>query len=377
MLGAPETVAFLVRTLVGEFRRRLDLEPALGLELLGKPEQRDLLERLFPPHPRLSFTAIPGRRFWTSIHLPFWFWRNRRALRERLAVVLFPGQNVPAYVPLPTLALVLDTAFLDYPDCFERNDRLRLRYLTRSAVRRASRILAISHVTAKDVVRHYGVDPSRVAVVPLAADTDAFKRPEEGVVQQILQTHDLEPGYVLAVGTLQPRKNYERLIEAMDLLRKRGLTLKLVIVGTNGWLYKGIFDAAARTGAEDSVRFLGYVPEEHLPALYAGARLSVQVGLHEGFGLPVLEAFACGTPMVVSSTGAVAEVAGSAALTVDPTSTAAIAAGVETLATDASLRAHYRSVMPERLAEYSWARTAEATLAAARDVARVGEVHCA
>jgi len=189
---------------------------------------------------------------------------------------------------------------------------------------------------------------------------------DEATIEGVKARYHIRGEYVLYVGTLQPRKNLGRLLEAVALLRKearRGEAPSLIIAGRKGWLYDPVFQQVERLGLEGEVVFPGYVPQEDLPALLSGARLFVFPSLYEGFGLPVLEAMACGTPVVCSNVSSLPEVAGDAALLVDPLDVEGMAEAMNRLLQDEGLRAELVERGYRQVRRFSWERCARATLA--------------
>lgn len=232
------------------------------------------------------------------------------------------------------------------------------------AITRADRIIAVSEATKRDIVQYLGIPAERISVVYEAADP-AFHPQRGAALDDALARYGLRPGrYILSVGTLEPRKNYVRLIEAYARLRARLPDAPpLVIAGGYGWRYDNILATPGHAGVAQSVRFLGRVPDEDLPALYAGAAVFAYPSLYEGFGLPVLEALACGTPVVTSNTSSLPEVLGDAGLLSVPYDTEAIAAAMARPLTDPALAAGLRAAGPRRAAQFSWARAARETIA--------------
>lgn len=277
-------------------------------------------------------TAVARDVLWYPALLP------RRARRDGLDVVhctIFRGPLRPQRVP--TIVTVHDLAVLRYPDVFPAWTRLYGRTALRPTVRAARRVIAVSEFSRQETALLCGVDPERIDVVPNAVDP---------VFSAGGPAADGE--YALAVGTLEPRKNLARAIEAARLAR-----IELRVVGARGW---GGVEAG---GA--GVRWLGRVPDEELAALYRGARCLVYPSLYEGFGIPVAEAMACGTPVVTGAESATSEVAGDAAVLVDPLDPRAIADGIE----QAELRRdELRAAGLARARQYTWARAADAAVAA-------------
>lgn len=259
----------------------------------------------------------------------------------------------------PTVAVVNDLSWRRDPASHPAD---RVRWIEREmprALRQVSRWVAISEFTADEAAALLGLDRARIAVAPLAAG-GAFRPLDAAAAAPVLAAHGLaDGGYVLAVGTLEPRKNLERLAAAHALLppalRRRA---PLVLAGGIGWGGVEAGPALARGLASGDVRGLGRVDDAALAALYARAAAAAYPSLYEGFGLPVLEAMACGAPLVHSATTAVAETAGDAGLTVDPLDPRAIAAGLNAVLEDAALAARLRMAGPARAARFSWAETA-------------------
>jgi glycosyltransferase involved in cell wall biosynthesis len=264
-----------------------------------------------------------------------------------------------------------DLGYLAFPEAHTARRRLELDLTTRWSLRAARRVIAISGATRDDLVRHYGADPARVSVVHHGLSAAFQPTPDPDV----LARYDLDAPYMLYVGTVQPRKNLTRLIEAFAmasvLIEQQSAAADaghtpqaplLVIAGRMGWCTEAIEQRAAALGVGGMVRFLGYVPDADLPALLSGALAFLFPSLYEGFGMPVLEAMACGTPVLTSTTSALPEVAGNAALLVDPADTDAIAAAIARLAADTGLRADLRARGLTRAAQFTWERCAHETL---------------
>ncbi len=270
----------------------------------------------------------------------------------------------------PTVAVVNDVSWRRDPSAHPAD---RVRWIEREmprALRQVSRWVAISNFTADEAAAEYGLDRARIAVAPLAAGR-AFRPVGGAEAAPVLAAHGLrDGGYVLAVGTLEPRKNLERLAAAHALLppalRRRA---PLALAGGVGWGAVEAGPALARGVAAGDVRLLGRVEDAALAALYARAAAAAYPSLYEGFGLPVLEAMSCGAPLVHSATTAVAETAGGAGLAVDPLDEEAIAAGLAAVLEDAALAARLRAAGLARAAAFSWAETARRMAAVWREVA--------
>jgi glycosyltransferase involved in cell wall biosynthesis len=208
----------------------------------------------------------------------------------------------------------------------------------------------------------YDLDPNKVHVIPEAA-APHFRPQSPGVVEAVRRRHKLPGRYVVSVGTLEPRKNLIRLVDACGPLIREGLLDGLILVGAKGWLYESFFHHLEALPWRERVVLPGFVAEEDLPAIYAGALAAVQPSLYEGFGLPVLEAMACGTPVCASSASSLPEVGSEAALYFDPQNTAEMTGVLRLLLKDLDLRVELRRQGLARAAMFSWQRTAVETLA--------------
>jgi glycosyltransferase involved in cell wall biosynthesis len=226
--------------------------------------------------------------------------------------------------------------------------------------RRADRIIAISHATQRDLIAAYDVPPEKVTVIHEAADPRFQPQPPEAV-EAVRTRYGLPERYLLSVGTIEPRKNLTRLLEAFEALHAEGLTDALVVVGGRGWLYDDFFARLERSPAREAVLFPGYVPDADLPPIYAGAQALAFPSLYEGFGLPVLEAMACGAPVACSNTSSLPEVAGDAALLFDPHDVTAITQALHRLLSDDTLHADLQQRGRGRAATFSWDRVAAET----------------
>jgi glycosyltransferase involved in cell wall biosynthesis len=232
---------------------------------------------------------------------------------------------------------VNDVRFLRLPETYKRPRYLFLRLTVPPSLRRSTRIIAISADTKNDLVGLIGIPEDRIDVIPLAIPP-AFSRVPDGTqLEKIKKTYHLPDHFILFVGHLEPRKNLPRLIEAYSSIRDR-FDVELVVVGKAAWPAKSLLNHGRNHKLAEGIRFTGYVEDEHLPGLYSLARLLAFPSLHEGFGLPILEGMACGTPVVTSNTSALPEVAGDAAVLVDPRDVGSIAAGLDRVLNDSGLR---------------------------------------
>jgi glycosyltransferase involved in cell wall biosynthesis len=264
----------------------------------------------------------------------------------------------PLAAACPTVVTVHDLTFLRFPDAFRRSNRLYLSLFTRLSTRRAARVIAVSESTRQDVITLCGVPADRVVAIPNGV-TEAFCPADPREVAEFRRRKGLPERFILFLGTLEPRKNLVRLLDAYAALHQSSReTVPLVLAGGKGWFYDTIFARVAELGLEGAVIFPGFVPVEELPWWYRAAELFVYPSLFEGFGLPVLEAMACGTPTVTSMASSLPEVVGTAALLVDPEDTAEMTNAIERVLSDRALAAELHAAGPRQAARFPWTRTA-------------------
>jgi len=311
-------------------------------------------------HMRRVAVWCPSLALYTPVSLPIAFLRKGIDVAhvQYVASPLCPAQVVVS---------VHDIAYEHYPHFFTPTTVTKFRMLVPLTVRRAAAILTLSEYSKRDIVRRYCVPSEKVTVAPCAADP--MYRPmrdeerDTGRLAEIRAKYGTGERFILSVGNLQPRKNLRTLIEAYVKLRQADATRhKLVLVGREAWLHDDIFAAARASGYADELVFTGYVPDADLVALYNAADVFVYPSLFEGFGLPPLEAMACGTPTVTGNTSALPETVGEAALMVDPRDAEALAGALARVLGDAELRAELAGRGIARAAAFSWERTARIIL---------------
>jgi glycosyltransferase involved in cell wall biosynthesis len=284
-------------------------------------------------------------------------------LRLPLLAETFTGRldllHAPDFVLPPTRARTLltvhDLTFLVHPECFEPALQRYLARVPPRSLRRANLILADSQSTGADLMRMLGVAPERIAVV-YPGVAPQFRPLPASQTEPVRQRLGLPTEFLLFVSTIEPRKNLVRLLEAFSTIES---PMQLVIAGRKGWLYEEIFTTLGRLQLQSRVQFLDYVADGDLPALYNLARAFVYPSLYEGFGLPVVEALACGAPVVTTRVASLPEVAGAAAIMVDPLDSAAIAEGI-TMALDSAAQLHQAG--PIQAQQFTWDRSARALL---------------
>ncbi len=348
------------RTGVGLYTERL----LTAWRDLGVGDELILFSNKFQSEPAQSGLRVHGPNFpvravWLQTAFPL------QLARFRPDVAFYPNYLAPL-LPMPGVPAVLtvhDLAVFLYPETFTFKKRVLQRAALPYLVRRAAAIVTPSESTRRDLLRLLGPRPERVVATPLAAPADFVKRPSPDAIAKHSKVLQLPERYVLAVGTLEPRKNQVRLLRAFEQLADRFPDVQLVVAGGKGWRDDEILAALGNTPIKNRIRSVGYVEPEALKVLYSQALLLGYPSLYEGFGLPVAEAMAMGTPVLTSRGSSLDEVAAGAALAVDPLNQGEITAALARLLEDAELRKELSEKGLKRSAELSWRRTAELTRA--------------
>ncbi len=279
--------------------------------------------------------------------------------------------TAPLGCPVPVVVTVHDVSFLEHPEYFPPARALQLRLTVRQTIGFAARILTVSHFSRAAIARTYGIDPERITVVPNAGAPVFRPVKREAALAHVARTFGIPGPFILNVGDLQARKNQAGLVRAFaDMLRSSpGLPHHLVFAGKEQYNASAVRRAAERSGFAERIHFTGFISDQDLLQLYNACEFFVFPSFYEGFGMPVLEAMACGRAVACSNTSAVPEVADAAALLFDPASTTEIARAMLDLAIDPELRARMERLGSRRAARFSWRRTAECTLQVYREVA--------
>lgn len=282
-----------------------------------------------------------------------------RLIRERVNLVHEPHYVLPPAIRCRSVVTIHDCIHLMFPQYLP--NRLGYIYARASmwtATRQAARVLTVSEASKRDILRYFDIPPAKVRVIPNAIDGRFLAAPDEATTDRVRQRYQLDHPFVLYVGNIKPHKNLERLIAAFGRLRAGGPEgLKLVVVGDEVSKYPSLRQMVHRHKLDKHVRFLGFQPQETLASFYRLANVFVFPSLYEGFGLPPLEAMACGTPVVTSNVSSLPEVSGDAALLVDPYDVDAIAHGIRRVLDDETLRADMVTRGYARARQFSWAES--------------------
>jgi glycosyltransferase involved in cell wall biosynthesis len=333
---------------------------------------------LFVAAARCSELPLPGSNFeWRSTRLSErWLARLWYRLRLPLPVQHWLGSldlfHAPDFIlpPVrpgtPTIVTIHDLSFVREPDSTMPGMSVHLNKWVPHSVKRADRVIAVSEATRRDLIEFYQTPPAKISVIYHGVSPEFRPVQEKERLRAVRYKYGLDQRpFILSVGTIQPRKNYQRLVQAFASINQ---PLSLVIAGSEGWNCDDVYREVERLGLDDRVYFPGFVAEEDLPVLLSAATLFGYPSLYEGFGLPVLEAMACGTPIVAANQSSLPEVVGDAGLTVDPTDVAALATAITRLLDDPSLRERLSAAGLAQAAKFTWPTTAAKLLRVYQEV---------
>lgn len=298
-----------------------------------------------------QYKILKPKRLWTRIALP---WAIFKA-KEKPDIFFSPTHYIPRFSSVKKVVTIFDLSFLHFPEMFVRKDLWKLTNWTKFSANNADHIITISNFSKKDIQTQYKINPKKITVAYPGYDKNIF-HPGNKISDY--------GNYIIYIGTVQPRKNLIRLMEAVA----RITNLNLLIVGKTGgkgregWMFEETLVTPKRLGIEDRVKFLGYVPTEELGDLIRGAEALIQPSLYEGFGIPIVEAMACGTPVIVSNVSSLPEVVGRAGLTFDPYSIDQIEQAIRTILKDKKLRNKCIKLGLSQAKKFSWDKMAKTIL---------------
>lgn len=316
------------------------------------------LADLPPEKKNWRYQVVGPSKFWNVFGLPWALWRQG----PKPEVVFNPGHYSPLFYPGSLVVSIMDLGYLRFPQQFTKPTLFKLKFWTALSIRRASHIFAISETTKNDIIKYYQVESKKVTVTYPGYDRNKFK--VQGLkfkTEEVKKKYRIKGDYILFLGTLKPSKNIEGLLEGFKKLKNQKKP-KLVIAGRKGWLYGEIFKKVKKLGIEREVIFTGFVEEDDVPFLMAGAKTYVLPSFWEGFGIPVIEAMACGTPVVVAKAGSLPEIVDKAGILVNPREPESIARGIEKVLYHISIYDMYRKRGLEQAKKFSWQDCARKTI---------------
>ena len=316
--------------------------------------------------PYFKYKIIKGGSMWIITRLMPHLFLDK----PKCDIFFSPSHYVPPFAPMPRVCSIMDLGYLEFTTQFRKKDYWQLKVWSAMSIYISKRVLAISNSTKKDIVRHYPGSKDKIYVTPLAYNASKFNNGISNEdVRRVKSKYSIVTDYVLYLGTLKPSKNIEGLIEAFARFQIHNTKFQLVIAGKKGWMFETIFEKVKELGLEDQIRFTDFVDEADKPALIRGAKLFILPSFWEGFGLDVLNAMACGVPVVASNIGSLPEVVGEAGVLVDPHDPESIARGMKEVLLAPNTK--YNSMIERGLKQakkFSWEKTARETLRIITDV---------
>lgn len=270
-----------------------------------------------------KYKVIGPKFLWTQIALPL------RLTNTNYDLIFSPTHYGPRFSPIPSVISIMDLSYIRYPDLFKKSDLLQLTRWTSYSIKKAKQIITISHFSRQEIIEHYNINPAKISVTYPGYKSNIFhNKYRNSQINAFKQKFKLS-NYLIFVGTIQPRKNILRLLSAFGQVLKSYPYTKLVIAGKKGWLYEEIFKKM--TEFKDKVLYLDYPDDITLANLYSGATGFVLPSLYEGFGITVIEAMACGCPVVISNNSSLIEIGKESAIFIDPFSIESISTGITKL----------------------------------------------
>lgn len=320
--------------------------------------QRKPLPDLPKPRRNWNYKILRPARLWTRLVIPAYHFFSK----IKPDVILSPTHYIPAFIKAKRVTIIFDLSFLRFPGMFKKNDLYKLTHWTRYSAKESSRIITISESSKNDILKFYKLPESKISVCYPGYDDRMFKQvKDEFQTERVLKKYGILNNYIIYIGTIQPRKNLLRLIRSFKTIENCQLVIagKIKGLGKQAWMNEEILGESKALGIEEKVVFTDFVPTADLPYLLSGAKAFILPSLWEGFGIPVVEAMACGTPVIVSNVSSLPEVAGEAGIMVDPKSESQIEQAIRLLITDTKLCARLSKKGLEQAKKFSWEKMAK------------------
>lgn len=332
---------------------KLDEKNKYTILLPGKPLPDLPKERV-----NWNYKILRPANLWTRLIIPTYFYLSK----QKPDLILSPTHYIPAFIKTKRVTIIFDLSFLRFPEMFKKDDLYKLTHWTKYSAQESSNIITISESSKKDIVKFYKIPEKKITVSYPGYDDRMFKTVNNtDEIDKVLKKYGIGGSYIIYIGTIQPRKNLLRLIRAFKTIENCQLVIagKIKGKGKQAWMNEEILNEPRALGIEDKVVFTDFVDTEELPYLLSGAKAFILPSLWEGFGIPVVEAMACGTPVIVSNVSSLPEVAGEAGIMVDPESESQIEQAIRLLATDVKMRARLSKKGLEQAKKFSWEKMAK------------------
>ncbi|MFC2054636.1 glycosyltransferase family 4 protein [Chloroflexota bacterium] len=314
-----------------------------------------------PTSPQLDWFLFPDksparRLLWEQTTLP------RLVRRSNVALLHSLHYTKPLSLSCASVVTFHDMTFFLYPHLHTRSKRIFFPTAIRLSARLADALIAVSENTKKDAVRLLGVPGDKITAIPHGVGEEFHPITDTRLLEDIRRKYSLPQDFILNVGVVEPRKNLTLLLKSYQRLHSQGISLPLVIVGGLGWMYEDVFRLVESLGIKEQVHFTGYVSSHDLPIVYNLSRVFVYPSIYEGFGLPPLEAMACGTPVITTAVSSMPEHVGDAGILIPPQDEKALTNALQKLINDSTIQEELSSKGPERASQFTWKRTAQETL---------------
>ncbi len=308
-----------------------------------------------------KYKILKPAKFWTKLIIPSYFYLTK----NKPDLILSPTHYIPSWINCPRINIIFDLSFLRFPKMFKKDDLHKLTKWTKYSAKESEKIITISEASKKDIIKFYGISAKKITVAYPGYDSELYQPViDEYLIEKTKKKYGIEGYYILFIGTIQPRKNLLRLIRVMDKIDECKLVIagKIKGKGRAGWLNDEILEEPAKLGISDKIIFTEFVPNEDLPVLLSGSKAFILPSLWEGFGIPVAEAMACGTPVITSNVSSLPEVTGDGGLLVDPESDDQIEQAIRLLVTDKKLHDKLSKRALEQSKKFSWGKMASEVL---------------
>ncbi|MFA6888196.1 MAG: glycosyltransferase family 1 protein [Candidatus Woesearchaeota archaeon] len=317
-------------------------------------------KHFFPNKKNITYIVLPNifsmyifRVLFEQFILPFLL------IIYNIKVYHNPGFSLPFFCPCKSVVTIADMTFFSHPQHHLSKKNFYFKFMIPFAIKKADAVIAISQSTKNDILKNVFINPSKIHTIPLAADS-LFKQKDKKEAKEFVKNkYKIQTQFILFVGMLEPRKNIKGLIESFSLLNTNHL---LVIVGKKGWLYDEIFTFVKEKRLENKVIFTGYIPDQDLCFFYSAATLFVYPSFYEGFGIPIIEAMACGCPVITSNNSSMKEIAKDAAILISPSNTQELFYAINNLLNSKKKQAELKKKGFQRVKKYFWSNTGKKTV---------------
>ncbi len=350
--GAGNYIIHLIRALAS-------LSNEYQFTIFAHHSGRDLIDS--PPSSRMNWVLIPDksparRLVWEQVTFP------RLVRQSRVGLLHSLHYTRPLFLACSSVVTFHDMTFFLYPHLHTRSKRIFFPSAIRLSARLADALIAVSENTKNDAIRLLGVPGDKITAIPHGVGEEFHPITDARLLDDIRLKFSLPQDFILNVGVVEPRKNLTLLLKSYQQLHSQGISLPLVIVGGLGWMYEDVFRQVESLGIKEQVYFTGYVPDHDLPIIYNLARVFVYPSIYEGFGLPPLEAMACGTPVITTAVSSMPEHVADAGILIPPQDENALTNALQKLINDSTLQEELSSKGPERASQFTWKRTAQETI---------------